>query len=352
MTLAAFINRSQRETENWKYTNLERLLAARSQPKLEAVKHKAKTRYGARLVFVNGGWDPEQSCFGSVPSCIMMGDLNSGYKISLGEHTCLVAQPIELVFTTDENAPPEIAMKIALDVGRNGRLTLLANYLPSASIHTLETEINLQAHAKLVHCKIVRGGAHIALNKVHVAAGAYYNNVLLQRGSSPVRNETDIVLAGEQAQTAVIGAMLLRGSEHGDTTTRITHQAAHCSSRQIQRTVLNDKARGVFQGKICVAKDAQKSDGYQLSRALLLSDQAEMDAKPELEIYADDVKCSHGCTVGDLDEDAMFYLRTRGLDEGQARALLIEAFVAEMLDEVQVEEWRKIFRAEIEGWAK
>jgi Fe-S cluster assembly protein SufD len=106
----------------------------------------------------------------------------------------------------------------------------------------------------------------------------------------------------------------------------------------------------VFQGKIYVAEGAQKTDGYQLSRALLLSDQAEMDAKPELEIYADDVKCSHGSTIGDLDEEAMFYLRSRGLNETEARALLIEAFVGALFDEIPVEEWQAIFRAEMEGW--
>ena len=127
-------------------------------------------------------------------------------------------------------------------------------------------------------------------------------------------------------------------------------QSPNCASRQIYKTVLDGKSHGVFQGKIIVAQDAQKTDGYQLSRALLLSDQAEMDAKPELEIYADDVKCSHGSTIGDLDENAMFYLRARGLNETEARALLIQAFVAEMLDEIKTEEWRDIFRREIDGW--
>jgi Fe-S cluster assembly protein SufD len=146
--------------------------------------------------------------------------------------------------------------------------------------------------------------------------------------------------------------MLLRGREHADTVTRVTHQAPRCTSRQIYKTVLDEKSRGVFQGRITVAEGAQKSDGYQLSRALLLSDQAEMDAKPELEIFADDVKCGHGSAIGDLDENAMFYLRSRGIGEKQARALLIEGFVAETLDEIRIDEWRDIFSAEIEGWGK
>jgi len=109
-------------------------------------------------------------------------------------------------------------------------------------------------------------------------------------------------------------------------------------------------ARGVFQGKIIVAEGAQKTDGRQLSRALLLSDQAEMDAKPELEIYADDVACSHGCTVGDLDADTLFYLRSRGLDETEARALLLRAFIDEVIDEMHVAEWRDYARSEAGKW--
>ncbi len=122
------------------------------------------------------------------------------------------------------------------------------------------------------------------------------------------------------------------------------------ASREVYKSIVAEQARGVFQGKIIVAEDAQKTDGYQLSRALLLSDQAEMNAKPELEIYADDVKCSHGSTVGDLDSDALFYLRSRGLSETEARGMLIHSFIDEILDEIQVPEWRGFCRAEVEGW--
>ena len=312
MTLASFMERSRSEKEAWRYTDLRALLGDVSRRR----------------------------------------DLETGYNLTLGEHTCLVAQPIELVFASDENAPPEIAVKLSIEIGDNGRLTLLENHLASAVMTTLVTDITLRPRAKFVHGKLVRGGAHLAMMKVRVAAGGYYNNFSLLCGCVPTRNEIDVRLEEPEAQAALNGAMLLRGTEHADTTTCITHQAPNCSSRQIYKTVLDGKARGVFQGKIIVAEGAQKTDGYQLSRALLLSDQAEMDAKPELEIYADDVKCSHGSTIGDLDENALFYLRARGLNETEARALLIEAFVSEMLDAIQVEEWRDVFRGEIEGWLK
>ena len=351
MTLASFVERSRREKEQWRYTNLEALLATlpASAASNANIPQQDAEDY-IRLIFINGVWQAKLSHFGSVPSCILMGDLETGYNLILGEHTCLVSQPIKMIFATDDNAPREIAVKLSIDVGANGRLTLLEKHLASKAITTVETDITLHSRAKFVHAKLVQGGAHLASTKVRVAGGAYYNNFSLLRGGQPARNEIDVVLEGEEAQAALNGAMMLRNSEHADTTTRITHQAPNCASRQIYKTVLDGKARGVFQGKIIVAQDAQKTDGYQLSRALLLSDQAEMDAKPELEIYADDVKCSHGSTIGDLDENAMFYLRARGLSEAEARALLIQAFVAEMLDEIQAEEWRDIFRREMEGW--
>src|SRR5690606_7170587 len=133
-------------------------------------------------------------------------------------------------------------------------------------------------------------------------------------------------------------AALLGQTQHGDFTSMIHHQAPNCISRQTVKNVLGGKSRGVFQGKIHVHQIAQKTDGYQMNQALLLSPQAEIDAKPELEIYADDVKCSHGATVGQLDENAMFYLRSRGIPAELARALLIEAFLADALDLIMKDE--------------
>ena len=182
------------------------------------------------------------------------------------------------------------------------------------------------------------------------APGAFYDNFTLIKGGRLTRNEIEVMLAGKLAQCTLNGAMLLRGHEHADTTTRITHAAPHGTSRELYKTVLAEQSHGVFQGKIIVAEGAQKTDGHQLSRALLLSDQAEMSAKPELEIYADDVKCSHGSTVGDLDASALFYLRARGLSEAEARRLLIQAFVGEIIDEIHMTEWREVCRAEVEEW--
>jgi Fe-S cluster assembly protein SufD len=350
MTLAAFIDRSRRDKEDWKYTDLEALLKT-PRPRLVPFKLREKNS-DTRLVFMNGIFQSKMSRFGTTPSCILMGDLESGYKLTLGEQTCLVTQPIEMVFAADKNAAQEISIKLSIDIGANGRLSLLEKHLASNVPVTIETDITLRPRAKFLHGKIMSGGTHLATHQVRVATGGYYNNFSLLRGGVPARNELNISLEGEEAQAALDGIMLLQNHEHADTKTHIAHQAPRCTSRQVYKTVLNGHSRGVFQGKITVAPDAQKSDGYQLSRALLLSDRAEMDAKPELEIFADDVKCSHGNAIGDLDEDAMFYLRSRGIEEDQARALLIEGFVSETLDEIRVEEWRDIFRREIEEWTK
>lgn len=143
---------------------------------------------------------------------------------------------------------------------------------------------------------------------------------------------------------------MLKDKQHGDTTILIEHQAPHCNSNQFYRTLLDDGANGVFQGKVHVHQVAQKTDGYQLSNALLLSDKAEMDTKPELEIYADDVKCSHGATTGQLDEEPLFYLRSRGLSAAQARFLMIQAFLAEVIEKIGDEALEDEVNEQVAQW--
>jgi FeS assembly protein SufD len=398
--LTKIVERSKRERENWKYTDIAAILsrhprgsgnpvtaasvagkshtAHRHAPPDSRLRgNDGKGEIGAQLVFTDGILQPEQSRFGDLPKDILQGDAASGYRLKLEGQTCLVTQPVELLFTGA--ASSEIATKLSIELGASGRLTLIEKHVPyesrlvsigeekygipgsrsarpgmtGNSIRVMETEITLHPQAKLVHGKLVKGGersAHLALTKVKAAEGAYYDSFALIHGGRLTRNEIEVTLAGKLAQCALNGAMLLRGREHADTTTRITHAAPDGSSRQVYKTVLAEQSHGVFQGKIIVAPDAQKTDGYQLSRALLLSDQAEMNAKPELEIHADDVKCSHGSTVGDLDADALFYLRARGLSEETARALLIRAFIGEIVDDIRVPEWRDICRAEVEEW--
>jgi Fe-S cluster assembly protein SufD len=161
-----------------------------------------------------------------------------------------------------------------------------------------------------------------------------------------------VELAGEGASAHLAGAAMGDGDFLHDDTVFITHTAAGCESRQVFKKVLKNGAVGVFQGKILVRPDAQKTDGYQISQSLLLDEDSQFLAKPELEIYADDVKCSHGSTSGAIDPTALFYLRSRGVPDGQAKALLVLAFLAEALDEIADERLAEDIRARLEGWVE
>ena len=173
--------------------------------------------------------------------------------------------------------------------------------------------------------------------------------------SKRVRNEAMIWLEGDEGSAHIAGGVLGDAKAHLDNTVFVTHDAFDCESRQVFKNVLADEARGVFQGKILVKEGAQKTDGYQISQSVLLSEGAEFDVKPELEIYADDVACSHGSTSGALDETAMFYLRSRGVSQEAAERLLVAAFIEEAIEEIdedgpQAEALREAMRAQVADW--
>lgn len=215
------------------------------------------------------------------------------------------------------------------------------------------THITLGKNAKLNHIRIVEEtDAAINTNMVHITAerDANYSGFTLNLGGKLTRHEIHAIMNGENAEVSFNGINLLGGKQHGDTTILIEHAAPHCRSNQFYRSILDDTARGVFQGKVHVHQVAQKTDGYQLSNAILLSESAEMDTKPELEIYADDVKCSHGATTGQLDEEPIFYLRSRGLSDQQARRLMLEAFIAEVIAEIKDEALEGQIKEKADQW--
>jgi len=219
--------------------------------------------------------------------------------------------------------------------------------------HNPVTDIILGEGAKLAHYRLQdesREAFSLATIRARIEAGAAYEHFTATIGARLSRTEIHATLAGVTATAHLNAAQLLTGEQHGDFTTAIAHKAPNCPSRQTVKSVLSGTARGVFQGRIEVDRIAQKTDGYQMSQALLLSPHAEMDIKPELEIFADDVKCSHGATIGALDEDQVFYLRSRGIPEAQARSLLVRAFLEEALEPVQHEAARGLFEAAIENW--
>ena len=176
---------------------------------------------------------------------------------------------------------------------------------------------------------------------IEVAEGATYETFIMTTGAGLSRNQIHVKLMGRGARCFINGINLLKGTQIGDTTITVEHCAPECVSKQNFRSVLDGRATGVFQGKVHVHQIAQQTDGYQLSNSLLLSGQATMNTKPELEIYADDVKCSHGATSGKLDEEALFYLRSRGVGQDDARGLLIAAFLSEVVDGISDPQMRE-----------
>ncbi len=215
------------------------------------------------------------------------------------------------------------------------------------------TEIALGDGAELHHYKVQEEGpeaVHIATLHARLGRDAVYDSFTQTTGGRLSRNESSVRLDGEGAECHLNGAYLLRDSQHCDTTTVIDHLKPRTTSREVFKGVIDDAARAVFQGRIVIHQDAQQSNGHQLSKALLLSDKAEIDAKPELEIYADDVKCSHGATAGDLDHDALFYLRARGIPEETARHMLIEAFLTDTINEIAAEGLCPALMASVGHW--
>lgn len=188
--------------------------------------------------------------------------------------------------------------------------------------------------AKLHHHRLITDSdAAVSTHAAHirVAEGARYEQQAVIRNAALTRNELTADLLGKGADATINGVLLGSGESTLDQTVLINHMAPDCTSHQMMRNLLSDRARGVFQGKIYVDQVAQRTDGYQLCNSMLLSEWAEMNVKPELEIYADDVKCSHGATMGALDEAALFYCRARGIPEGEAKRMLLEAFLAEVI---------------------
>jgi Fe-S cluster assembly protein SufD len=215
------------------------------------------------------------------------------------------------------------------------------------------TEIRIEDGAQLHHYKIQEEGAeavHVATLHAHLGRDALYDGFTLTTGGRVSRHEVSVRLAGLGAECHLNGAYMVRGEQHCDTTTTIEHLMPQTSCREVFKGVIDEKARAVFQGRIVIHPKAQQSNGHQLSKALLLSDQAEIDTKPELEIYADDVKCSHGATAGDLDRDALFYLRARGIPEDAARDILIEAFLADTINEIAAEGLCPALMASVGHW--
>ena len=264
-----------------------------------------------------------------------------------------VARPVRLLVTgAGEAAASYLRLHVVL--GEGAELTLLEDVVPAAGHHlSVVGRTEVGQNAQLTHLRAVTGadGARVVAEMAaSLARDARYGLFLGAEATTLSRMDASVTLTAPGAEARLAGLSLMGAAQHADNTVVVRHAAPHGTSTQVFKHVLGGEARGVFQGKIIVDRVAQKTDGHQLSQALLLSGRAEQDSKPELEIYADDVKCSHGSTVGQLDPASMFYLRSRGIPEAEARALLIRAFAAEALDEIAHEGAREALAARLDAW--
>ena len=355
-----------RKLESWRYTSLPTQSGAAG---TSGAIPAPLISNASRFVFVNGVLDrglsspgelPEGAIAGAIDDMDLQGRLGSlalleepvtalntalfsgGFALVVPKGVAL-ASPVEILFhTTGGNVNTRLLVLV-----EDGAEAVLVERHSGAGAHTLVSEISVGANARLGHYRLqsaVEGTIRLATSTVQLQRDSTYDAFAATSGSALTRHQVKATLAGPGATVHLNGVHALDGGGHADTATEIVHAVPHCASRETYRHVVDGNSRSVFQGKIYVAKDAQKTDGFQLNQSLMLSPNAEVDAKPELEIYADDVKCSHGATSGKLDEEALFYLRSRGLPEGQARAMLIEAFLGSAIDLIAVETVREAFR--------
>ncbi|MGH7124411.1 MAG: Fe-S cluster assembly protein SufD [Stellaceae bacterium] len=276
-----------------------------------------------------------------------------GFVLALSPGAVLDA-PVEIIYAN--RAPAQSAHpRSAIIAGAGSRATVVETFLGGHDAWTNSVlRIELGEKASLDHVRIqdeLPDAIHFGVTRARLERGARYESFTLTTGARLSRQDVQVAIEGEGAYCGVSGAYLLRGEQEATTATVIDHAARGGTTREIFKGVLDDRAHGVFLGRIGVRPGADKTDAHQLNRNLLLSPRAAVDTKPELEILADDVKCSHGATVGDLDEAALFYLRSRGIDEAAARGMLIEAFATDAIETaVPVGELRVHLRRRLGAW--
>jgi len=388
----------QRRHEYWRYTNLNALAGgsfrlAGDPPaiKLPALPHQTLADVlSYRVVLVNGRLRQDLSDLGTLPNGVEVGSLQALMAAAperlepyLGQVAKLDDMPmaaLNTAFLSDGMAifvdadvslekPVHLISVSARDdgdamvqprhlvvMGRGASSTLLETHISAdggACFNNVVSELHLAEGAKLNHSVFQHEAptsVHLSGTAVALAAGSTYDSFVLQSGAEIGRSEIRAYLNGPGVDCRLDGIYLATGKQVVDNTTYVEHAAPECRSRQVYKGVLDGEARGVFQGKVHVVRDAQQTDGHQLSRALLLSPRAEIDARPELEIYADDVKCSHGATAGDLDEDSLFYLLSRGIHPHTARRMLIEAFLSEAIGEIPVQQVADDYLNHVQQW--
>jgi len=388
-----------RRIEEWKYTDL-RALMRDAKPIAGAPDAAAKARARSagqlagdidarRIVFVDGMFVPELSDLAnlsrgltirSMAEAMAAGDPQLAAhlgKVVSSEREGVVAlntalmrdgalvrvakgatleRPIHLVFAATGARPASVFTR-SLVVIESGARAMLVESHDAAAAHQVNTALELVVGdgAHVDHIKITSGPSdliHVSSLMAAIGARARFNDFAFNIGGGVVRNQLFVRFDGEGTLAGIRGASLLNGKQHVDTTVVADHKAGGCQSREMFAAVLDGESRGVFQGKIIVQPHAQQTDAKMMTRALLLSEEAEADNKPELEIFADDVQCGHGATTGALDQDLKFYLMARGIPELEAEALLVQAFVGEAIEGIEHAGLRDALMEQVVAWLK
>lgn len=290
-----------------------------------------------------GSDHPAQLALASAPAGWVL-ELAAGADLEM----CL---NLDFIGGQPDRAAPSL---ILVRAGAGSRAVLAEQHRSTAGLAQPVIGFDLAVGARLDHAKYQQESPatrHLGLSVAELAEGSDLASFVLSSGAALARCETQLTLGGPKASARLSALYLGAGSQHHDITTRLVHQAPDCQSEQLIKGVLDGAARGVFQGQIQVAQQAQRTDGQQMSRVLLLSREAEANTKPELEIFADDVVCSHGATVGELDENLMFYLKSRGIAEADARNMLIDAFLVDTLEEIEDADFAAFMGAQIAKWS-
>jgi Fe-S cluster assembly protein SufD len=379
--------------EEWKYTNVAPIIKNGFSPtwaeKMDGKSAEELASFAtpeskdSQLVFVNGKLRADLSSLSALPTEVVALDLSealdddrysqvareqlarhadyvaNGFTalntafISHGAFICIpkgvnISVPLQLLFITDTTEGSQVVFpRVLLIAEENSNATLLESYVSTSDskyFTNAVVEVVLKEGARLEHYKVQRESVeafHVATTVADLGANSSYDATTITFGAQLSRHDIHVTMDHEGAECWVDGLYLVTAAQHTDTHSVIDHRKPHCTSHQLYKGILDGKSRAVFNGKIFVRHDAQKTDAMQTNKNLLLSNDARVDTKPQLEILADDVKCAHGAAVGQIDEDEMFYLATRGIHTELARNLLTYGFAEEVIAKIKVDSIRK-----------
>ena len=376
--------------EEWKYTSVAPIAKTPFTPfdrprndvtAASLAPYQCTGRSGIRLVFVNGRYSPELSSINSLPETVRVGSLADAIRgerevvepalaryASFKEQAftalntafmkdgafvyvprgVVVKSPIHVLFVTSQSTgeTPLLSPRTLVVVEEQSQVSLVESYVSLQDFvyfTNAVTEI-IQGENSVVDLYKIQEESdqayHIATTQIHQDRNSTFASQYISLGGSIIRNDVNAVLDSEGCNCTLNGLYVIHGRQHEDNHTRIDHVKPHCASHELYKGILSGRSTGVFNGKVYVHEDAQKTDAKQTNKNLILSEEAQINTKPQLEIYADDVKCTHGATVGQLDEDALFYLRSRGIGREHARNILTCAFARDIIDRIKIEPLR------------